>query len=191
MKHPHAVHAACHEAHVRFWPLRAKVWIAWGAKGWRPAVVVGHRKTRVVVRVDDGLWPFDGSSFARKRGTATVAPNRLRVRKTDDTPQERATSNPSCVALTGFVQGVDPQHVNEPLTATPPDLGSQPAPSFEAVPIGTPCHDPAPIDEALWRASALPHTAPEPFDLPLALLAIRRWLADRLTTLATFIAPTD
>lgn len=53
----------------------------------------------------------------------------------------------------------------------------------------TPCHDPAPIDEALWRASTLPHTAPEPFDLPTALLVIRRWLADHLTTLAAAIRP--
>lgn len=85
----------------------------------------------------------------------------------------------------------------------PKDVGTQPAPTFEAIEIGgpivgnaeshfgIPCHDLAPIDEALWRASALPHTAPEPFDLPLALRAIRRWLADRLATLATFIRPTD
>lgn len=96
-----------------------------------------------------------------------------------------------------------PKTTPSPLTGTPSDLGSQPASTFEAIEIGgpivgnaashvgTPCHDPAPIDEALWRASALPHTAPKPFDLPLAFLAIRRWLADRLTTLATFIAPTD
>lgn len=114
-----------------------------------------------------------------------------------------------------------PKTTPSPLTATPPDLGTQPAPAFEAIEIGgpivgnaasnfgTPCHDPAPIDEALWRARVLPSTAPEPL-WPMAFGGIgaenivrayefarrkvrdlRRWLADRLTRLVTLIRPTD
>lgn len=101
-RRPYAEHRACHVAHVRYWPLHAKVWVAWGSMGWRPGVVVGYAQTRVIVRVTDGLWPFDGSTLSRRPDrTTNKAPNSLRARRGQmPPPRERATGPPSCRIIT-------------------------------------------------------------------------------------------
>lgn len=102
---PWAEHSACHTAHVRVWPVHARVWVRWGSMGWRPGVVRGHRDTRVGVQVIDGLWPFDGSRLSGRPTRMTwKAPSSLRARRNDTRPTEHANTAPGCVVLVAHLR---------------------------------------------------------------------------------------
>ena len=98
MRHPYEMHRACWASHVKDWPIHAKVWKAWGSMGWRPGIVVAHRRTRVTVRITDGRWPFVPA------GECVVthsAPNTLRPRKGENPPGERSSGIQSCLSRSG------------------------------------------------------------------------------------------
>ena len=92
-------HAACHAAHVREWPMHAKVWITWGIQGWVPGVVVGYTKNRVLVRVTGRAQSGADLTFYtrhKKNGAVGRAPNNVAPRRSwGDFPTHRIP--PSCL----------------------------------------------------------------------------------------------
>lgn len=115
-RYPYEMHRACWTSHVRDWPIHAKVWKAWGAMGWRPGIVVAHRRTRVTVRITDGRWPFVP---AGECVVTHCAPNTLRARRSDEKrPTERATAVPSCLTVSGA------SHEHRPLDATVAEIAT-------------------------------------------------------------------
>lgn len=93
-------HHECHAAHVRDWPLHAKVWAHWGIQGWVPAVVVGYTAIRVRVRFV-GRAPgtgFDPLNYALQ---GVRAPNNLRPRRSGEKVPPRKQPHETCLFLSG------------------------------------------------------------------------------------------
>lgn len=93
-------HHACHAAHVRDWPLHAKVWADWGIQGWVPAVVVGHTRIRVRLQFV-GPAPHSAFNPLTHMMYGCRAPNNLRPRKSGEKPPPRKKPVETCLYLSG------------------------------------------------------------------------------------------
>lgn len=116
MRRPRSEHTACHIAHVRDWPLYAKVWITWGIQGWVPGVVVGYQRSRVVVKItgkaQSGVDVRSVLAWRKSERTRTCvarSPNNVVARRGETPPKKH--NPPSCLvqsAVRGNTAGIPP-----------------------------------------------------------------------------------